>query len=293
MAEITRGHVHKTLLDLSGNETVADLEAAIKKTAAGDAPSPVELPLKHIRVADAVFQWRLSNEDVAAKEAHVHTLVRALQDKDPLDPLLVFPVGKQAYVIDGHHRLAAYRAVKWSGPVPVRAFKGALDAARIAALRSNVKDKLPMTRDEKMEAAWRLVKAGNLPVLKIKEATTISRSHIYNMQTVLQKLAEKDEDATNLSWKRARWELREEKPEMTDEDYIQRDARKMVDALLRHSIGQGMSKDVRVTARALEMLNGSLPWNLMYEWSTDNPDLIKDLVDELNSLKEEEANDPF
>jgi hypothetical protein len=191
MAEITRLQITKALKGLSGPDEVADLEKALKGPKTPEVPAM--FPLKHIHVADRVFQWRLPHEDVAAKEGHIHNLARALQDDTPFDPILVFPAGKQVYVIDGHHRLAAYRAVKWSKPVPVEAFTGTLGDAQLAALTLNVKDKLPMSRDEKAEAAWRLVKTGKFKVSKIKDTTTVSRSNIYNMEHVFQQLRDMQE----------------------------------------------------------------------------------------------------
>jgi ParB-like chromosome segregation protein Spo0J len=38
----------------------------------------------------------------------------------PLDPILVYLVGERFYVMDGHHRLAAYDTAKWTGNIPVR-----------------------------------------------------------------------------------------------------------------------------------------------------------------------------
>jgi ParB-like chromosome segregation protein Spo0J len=76
--------------------------------------------------------------------------VRALRTTGrPFDPLLAFPAGDKFFVIDGHHRLAAYEAADWNEPVPVEVFRGSLEDARLATLRSNSKDKLAMRREEK------------------------------------------------------------------------------------------------------------------------------------------------
>jgi ParB-like nuclease domain len=297
MAKITRYQIAQTLADLSGSKTYEELEQAMRRAKSPPPAKAKQLPLKRIEVADAVFQWRLPNEDVAAKENHVGSLVRALQDtREPFDPLLVFPVRDRVYVIDGHHRLAAYRAVEWSRQVPVKLFTGTLENAQLEALKRNVKDKLPMNRDEKAEAAWRLVKTGKHREPQIREATTIGRSNIYIMKTVLRRLQEKKQkngkpeysanDFALMSWKRARMLVRDVEPEFSDEDYRQRNAKKMVDSLLRNNIGQGMSKDPAVTALALSMLNNRLPQDLMYQWAKDDPDSLRDLLDTLNTEAE-------
>jgi hypothetical protein len=122
------------------------------------------LSSQDIEVAEeGVFQWRDHNCDPSDKARYIATLVHALRvTREPLDPLLVFPAGGKYFAIDGHHRLAAYRAENWDGPVPVEAFKGSLEGARMIALRGNSKDKLPMSRVEKSNAAWRLVKENEL-----------------------------------------------------------------------------------------------------------------------------------
>ena len=77
-----------------------------------------------------------------------------------LDPIVVAAIGKQYFVLDGHHRLDAYHTAQWKGPVPVSCYSGTLKEAEAAALRLNVKNKLPMTRDGRSEAAWRMMVAG-------------------------------------------------------------------------------------------------------------------------------------
>jgi hypothetical protein len=89
-------------------------------------------------------------------------------------------------------------------------------------------------------------------------------------------------------------EVRGVESEFTDQDdYIKRDARKMVDSLLRYKIGQGMHKEPRVTAMALGMLNSDLPRDLTHEWAHDYPDIMAELVDEFKEEKREAQSNPF
>jgi hypothetical protein len=81
-----------------------------------------------------------------------------LQGGGTLPPLLVYPIGDAYYVIDGHHRLAAYDTARCKGAILAHVFSGTLSEAERAALRSNNKNKLPMTQADKITAAWRLVK---------------------------------------------------------------------------------------------------------------------------------------
>jgi len=62
-------------------------------------------------------------DDPVGKARHIGVLVHSLSISGPsLDPLLVFPAGSRYFVIEGHHRLAAYKAVKWDEPIPVEVF---------------------------------------------------------------------------------------------------------------------------------------------------------------------------
>ena len=75
---------------------------------------PLTLRFKDIHVADQVFQWRIREDNLAADIAHIRELARTIRDKwKPLDPLLVTPIGQRFYVVDGHHRLEAYRLARW------------------------------------------------------------------------------------------------------------------------------------------------------------------------------------
>jgi hypothetical protein len=64
-------------------------------------------------------------------------------------------------------------------------FEGTVLEARDKALKLNVKDKLPMSRAEKFDAAFRLLKRGNKTYEAIKEHTTVSIRTIATMAKVL------------------------------------------------------------------------------------------------------------
>lgn len=74
---------------------------------------PRALTFRNIHVADRVFQWRIREDNLAADIAHIRELARTIKDKrKPLDPLLVTAIGQRFFVVDGHHRLEAYRLAK-------------------------------------------------------------------------------------------------------------------------------------------------------------------------------------
>ncbi|WP_284280717.1 ParB/RepB/Spo0J family partition protein, partial [Bradyrhizobium liaoningense] len=143
-------------------------------------------------MAESVFQWRGgARADKREREEHIRTLATALKNQGtPLERLTVWPVAGRLYVLDGHHRLAAYDTVKWPKPIPVEVFEGDLDEARLRALAGNIKDKLRMTSRQKSEVAWRITKEniGKLSAEGVADATTISRRQAFVMRRVWREL---------------------------------------------------------------------------------------------------------
>jgi hypothetical protein len=64
-------------------------------------------------------------------------------------------------------------------------------------------------------------------------------------------------------------------------------AQKIVDALLKAKIGQGLAKDPEVTALALQMLNPALPDALVRQWWCDMPEIREEIVEELRENPED------
>jgi hypothetical protein len=86
------------------------------------------VPIAELVVAEEVFQWRGEHSDLHAEERHMRELMRTLELGQNLEPIVVTTLGKKLYVVDGHHRLAAYAALGKT-KVPVGHFKGDLRAA--------------------------------------------------------------------------------------------------------------------------------------------------------------------
>lgn len=233
---------------------------------------PTALPLKDLRVAPEVFQWRHFDSEIAAEEAHVAELVRVLQATEaPLDPILVTPVGSSFFVVDGHHRLLAYRAAKWSEMVPVVHFEGTVEEARLEALRLNIKNKLPMTQDDKFEAAWTLAKEGlKFSKSEMHTLTTVGERTIATMRAVLRDFPQ----AKDMSWKRAR-ALRSEK-EYDFDSQLEKKAEEMAKKLLK-PLGTNPTRRSEIIALALSKLDKALPSALVRHW----PEEVTAFADEM------------
>jgi hypothetical protein len=219
--------------------------------------------LKDLETDEDTFQWR-SGFNIEDSERHVQVLVETPRDrKKPLDPILVYPRGAGFVVIDGHHRLKAYQEASWDGPVPVEVFQGPPQEAEFEALRRNIKDKLPMTPEDKLEAAWRLVKAGGLSKAKITELTTVSNGTLGNMRAALEKHG--DEAMAKMLWSQVKMMAWEKDEDFDFDAHKQRKAEKLAKELVnKTSVHLGQNPDI--LALALEMISPGLPKSLVWEW---------------------------
>lgn len=169
------------------------------------------------------FQFR----HLPFRSDHVDDLVEAIKRVRYLDPLTVWerPEDGCLFVVEGHHRFEAYKRSGKVQAVPVIVHRCGFDDAQLLALEDNTKVRLPMTNDEKMDAAWRLVAkdmhkddgAYTYTRKQIIQATGASRSTIANMRNVMQTLKRMDEDAP-ASWGHAQMLARGADTEWTDED---------------------------------------------------------------------------
>jgi ParB-like chromosome segregation protein Spo0J len=259
-------------------ETIDALERRLAVTGAPVLPegsdATVQIKREHIKVAEKVFQWRLQRHNRLPSDDHILNLARAINRGDQLPPILVFPIGQDFYVIDGHHRLAAYDSAEWSKAIPAKVFTGTLKEAERVALRSNNRDKLPLTREDRTEAAWRLVRQRDPQdsISSIIQDTGASKGSVNNMRSTLAKLIEQGdspEDIQAMSWGKARWRAKGSHEDQEHGDWIEAEAQKLVDDILRFKLGTRLTKNSDVTALALAMLNPGLPEALMAEWAPE------------------------
>lgn len=266
----------------STGETAGDIAAKLASNA-GAARKPakagavVMLALKDIRVADAVFQWR--KPGLVPSDDLIFDLAKATKNTGALDPILVLPVADKYYVIDGHHRLAAYITAEWKRDVPAIVFRGSLDDAIREALRSNSKNKLSMTAPERTEAAWRLVKMGKPgdwpdTVSEIVAMGVAGKGTVDRMRADWTKLLSGDyggvKDLAKLNWKQAQTKLDgKEKQEFDENSWREERAQNLADDIRRYKIA--LTRNPEITALALEILDPGLPQELMAYWEPRRP----------------------
>jgi len=269
-------------------ETRMEVERALRASKGpANLKERLELNRNCILVAEQVFQWRLLNEDVVNREDHIITMANAVADSGrPLDPILVLPVGDKFYVVDGHHRLAAYETAKWSRKIPATTFGGTLNDAHREALRLNSKNKLPMTNADKQEAAWKIVKMEDGTTKpQINELTGVSTSNVDIMRAALKRLKglkNPEGELEKLTWAQARRMEWPEDKQFDADGWKERKADLIVEALLKANIGFMLKQNYDITAMALERLDASLPRLLLMEWMfmPEHEDLVERFIEE-------------
>lgn len=174
-----------------------------------------------IRVSDietmpTVFQPREFLTNTGASDTkHIKDLVKLLGDKDggeDLDPILVLPLGYKAVVLDGHHRLEAYKQLG-KKEISVKVFDGHPKEALLASAKENSKVRLQMSSAQRSQAAWELVSLFNKEGERFTReaiigATGVGRGTVRTMRAVLKELLE-DGGPIDREWRFAKYGTKE------------------------------------------------------------------------------------
>lgn len=217
-------------------------------TAAQPAFLPPELAWDAIRQEPDLFQPR------PIDERHISELVRAIGVVGKLDAVTVIQVGAQAVLIEGHHRMAAYRRAGVVEGIPVEYFAGGLEAAVLESGRANSKAKLPMTNSDRQNCAWRLVQLGRYSRIAVSMAAGVGTGQVAIMRRVFRDLGE---DALSpRSWKEARRAVAGIEGFTWSEDEIdahkEAQAQSYADRLTR-AFGNKLATNPEIAARALDI----------------------------------------
>jgi len=245
---------------------------------------PKALPLAAIKIDSAVFQFRGPQQYASA--AHIAELTKTPKDGKPLEAVDVWWGGDGYYLIDGHHRVEAYKAAKWQGTklVPVAVYRGSLTQALLKAGHGNTPDKLAMTKPEKTQAAWEFVAATPVEDARaeaIQRAFSVSERMVRYMRSVVRQLRERDpsEDLSARSWLSARAAIEGGAArEMVDFGVWQRDEADRLEAVLREALGKLRHAQRQPLADAFErVMPGGVAfladyWGMVPEEAEENPD---------------------
>ncbi|AZO04333.1 ParB/RepB/Spo0J family partition protein [Mesorhizobium sp. M2A.F.Ca.ET.043.02.1.1] len=252
-----------------------------------------ELHPADIRRKVAVFQPRTLEGRLIEDESHVQTLVEAIgnpQNARFLDPLLVWWSGAHWYVIDGFHRLLAYRKAGVKMPVPVEVFSGTLEEAVEASAASNSKDKLPMTKRDKTNMAWRLTLFfEGRSKRQVAEACAVSERTVATMRRARKELISRGGTLEEIpeDWEEARrdWQ-RLEPARSVDFDVARRAKIERWAKSLSKTFGRTIYDDPDAFAGALKFLEARFARWLIESpvWATDLAEYleVRHFADELS-----------
>lgn len=167
--------------------------------------NPVQLPLDQLKLDVDSFQFRDVRADgykgsrfKKQSNDHIKQLADVLQRGQTLDPVLVWKDDEgQLWVVDGHHRYKAYQRVCKGEPqreISAIVLEEGLsrEEAMLMALQSNIKDKLSMSRAQKTQAAWRLLREDHaslreMSLRQLGRLFGISYETVRKMREALQK----------------------------------------------------------------------------------------------------------
>jgi hypothetical protein len=207
------------------------------------------LKLTNILTDSDNFQFRKHGLD----PAHLKELTGLVERGVTLDPITVWmnPDEKQYFVLAGHHRREAYRRAKKVSVLSVKVFKGSFDEAQAYALKSNTKNQIPMTTEERQNGAWRRVCQWTekheypLSIAETAKSAGISTSQVSNMRKVRSKLHDEGEPIPK-NWWQALGKMQD------DDDLVDEDERLQAQfAKLDAAIGSEITKAGRMCPAAL------------------------------------------
>jgi len=226
-------------------------------------------------IRDLEFSFR---RDGKPDKAFTRTLAQALRTGGALDPILVWAEEEEGIatgrfvLLDGVHRLAAYRSVRGPDgnrkPVPAVVLCGGRKGATLAALRANSRESLPLTLQERADAAWRLVRDArySCTVPETASAAGISPRTVDSMRSRWKAMQAAGKKPSG-EWWQDRQDTppdRSQEPEMTDE---QREAAKNELAnALRKTMAPWINKDSQLVAESLRAAIGAHDLRSMAEY---------------------------
>lgn len=252
------------MIGMENNDSLLAAKAKLKERIDKGQPAPAQkvtkLKLKDIHECRPVFlhRWQQQIDDW-----HVRSLGQAItrHPDQPLAPLVVYWIGDAWCVIDGHHRLSAYRKLETKAAIPVIVFSGKLEDAMLEAARRNSRDKLPMCSTEKCEAAWRLTIGTTKSKAEVSRATGVSNGFVGTARKTrdLLKINHPDRELDSLTWMQARDLLagKATKGDYDDKEWLKAEAKKMADKLSK-TFGDTLRRHPEMAYEALAIYSPGL-----------------------------------
>ena len=275
------------------------LDKTGKKTTNGDEIFMV--PIKCIIMDTDALQPRddpyTRSSAYFASKRHVETLRKPLLNpKLDLEPIIITRVSSSSCgpenkltntgecwaVIDGHHRLEAYKTSKNRQLIPAIVFEGSPEDKVLLAIKSNNKDKLAMSSKEKISTAWIM-----FVVLGDTKGKTKTILDLGVSRGTLQKFREKaklinkdiasgrlnDKPITDFNWQEALKYPKDLESVKWDKDADEAFIQDVSERLFRAFGHTLKNSDVTLVSQALELHLGEKKFESILEWhQTYSPD---------------------
>ena len=271
------------------SSALADLRERLSKGTPPTLQSPITLPLDDIGVIAELFQPRDMRHDQLQSTYHIETLAKAVvvNKNHTLDPISVWWTGDSWVVIDGHHRLDAYklhqenlketqsrqghrrhmsdkREATLVMQIPVTVFNGTILEATLHSTAANSQDKLAMSKDSKLTRAWQLVTVewDGLTLKSIAKCCAIHNRSVSNMRSIWSKAQTtcntgQLSELKLLSWRQAQhWDKDAEKTTWGDKE-VEAETNRLRDILVK-TFGKTLLSKAAMFAEALERYSPAL-----------------------------------
>ena len=144
---------------------------------------PPKLNVKDIELMPELFQSRSYQNAVGISDPqHLRELTKRAR-RQHLDPIIVLPVGGRYVLVNGHHRLQAYKDAK-EELVPVRYYEGSPRSAVLDTGHASAKINLNSSTAEKSQRAWELCTMMIYSLEEVMEGSGASKGQAKKMGSV-------------------------------------------------------------------------------------------------------------
>ena len=245
-------------------------------------PSEIKTRPELFQVREFSFGMRETDPD------HVKTLTHNIGIHGELDPITIIKLGTKFVIVEGHHRLAAYKSAQWMQPLKCMWFPGSVHEAIDESMRANAKDRLNVPLADKAEHAWKRTLLGWGSKAKVAKMCGVSESTVAQMRRLKRLAQENSEEGAQFrrriggreglmdtSWYSAKLAALGLEPEkIDDEERAERLARR-----IRARLDDLLSRDAQTTARALCLYDPELPKKLIAAWKATGTEGGADHID--------------
>jgi hypothetical protein len=255
-----------SVLEGSPSAAIERLKAETEANTNKPMRIPRSVSLAVLHVEPLVFQVRSDGLDLD----RVEEIAKGLQGSNLDDPLHIWWSGLRWIIVEGHHRHAAYQlkaerdGVTLNVPVEAHVDISLFDAMGAATVL-NDRDKVSISKAEKLDMAWTMVCMQGRSIAQTAKSSGISESQISKMRQVLAKLKTMKIGTSHMidhGWVKCReWALGKTHRDFNS-DALEGMAQEMAEELKKLKVTSAI-KSPDVFARAIEILSHELPSRLL------------------------------